>query len=73
MKAEEISQRLGIVVFDKESSLSEKLQLESSVEVSPRRGDFDRVRIRIKEEFDIQSEKFLQFVNNCFESYKKVS
>lgn len=69
--AKKISDDLGIKLFDKKSSLSEKLQLESSVEIT-NKGDYDRVRIRIKKEFDISSDKFLDSLNDCYVSFKKV-
>lgn len=71
MDVREISEDLGIKIFDKESSLSEKLQLESSVEIT-NKDDYDRVRIRIKKEFDVTNDKFLNFLRNCYASFKKV-
>lgn len=71
MSAEQVSNELGIEVFDRESPLSEKLQLESSVEVTTK-GEYDRIGIRVKKEFDLSSDQFLNFVKKCFQSYKKV-
>jgi len=71
VSVEQVSKELGLKVFDKESPLSEKLQLESSVEITSR-GEHDRVKIRIKKEFDVSSEQFLSFVNECFKSFKRV-
>lgn len=71
INVEQVSKDLGIKVFDKKTSLSEKLQMESSVEIEPRGSEFDRLKIRIKEEFDVTSEQFLHFVTNCFKSFKK--
>jgi len=69
---EEVSKELGVKIFDKESTLSEKLQLESSVEILSRRGEYDEVKIRAKREFDITSDRFLKFARECFKSFKKV-
>ncbi|MEA3475151.1 MAG: hypothetical protein U9R23_01710 [Candidatus Cloacimonadota bacterium] len=71
MDVNQISGDLGLKIFDKESSLSEKLQLESSVEIT-NKGDYDRVRIRIKREFDITDEKFLNKLEDCHVSFKKI-
>jgi len=71
MNVNKISEDLGIKIFDRGSSLSEKLQLESSVEIT-NKGEYDRIRMRIKKEFNISSDKFLNFVKNCFNSFKQV-
>jgi len=71
MDVEEISKDLGVKIFDKKFSLSEKLQLESSVEII-NKGEYDRIRIRIKKEFDVSSDTFLEFLRDCYESFKKV-
>jgi len=71
MSANKIAEDLGIKIFDKQSSLSEKLQLESSVGIT-NKGDYDRVRIRIKKEFDISSDKFLEFLKDSYVSFMKV-
>lgn len=34
--------------------------------ITPRRGDYDKIRIRLKEEFNVLSESFLTFVQECF-------
>jgi len=69
---EEVSKELGVKVFDKESTLSEKFQLESSVEIVPRGVEYDEVKIRAKKEFDVTSEGFLKFAREYFRSFKKV-
>ena len=71
MNVKRIAKDLGIDIFDRASTLSEKFQLESSVELE-NRGDYDRVIIRIKEKFDVTSPEFLKFLNECYKSFKKV-
>ncbi|ODS38687.1 MAG: hypothetical protein A7316_07425 [Candidatus Altiarchaeales archaeon WOR_SM1_86-2] len=66
-----ISGDLGIKIFDVDSSLSEKLRLESSVGITDE-GKYDLIGIRIKEDFNIVSEEFLKFLKDCFDSYHKV-
>jgi len=70
-KAEEVAKLLGIRIFDRDFSLSEKLQLESSVEII-NKGDYDKIRVRIKKEFDVNSENFRHFLEKCYFSFKKV-
>jgi hypothetical protein len=52
----ELAQRLGVKVFDREESLAEKLGWPSSVFVESRSEETDRVVLRIKEDFDLESE-----------------
>lgn len=70
-KVKEIAENLGIKIFDRESSMSEKFQLDSSVETT-NKGEYDRIRVRIKDGFNVKSKDFLQFLNNCYESYIQV-
>ena len=71
MDESKISRDLGIQIFDSEYSLSKKFQLKSSV-IIENRGKYDRIIIRIKEDFDVSSDKFLKFLKECFDSFKKV-
>lgn len=70
-KADEIAGRLGIVKFDKEESLSEKLGLPSSVFVRNRNENTDRVQLRIKEDFNLESEPFLTFLEDAYKAFPK--
>jgi hypothetical protein len=65
----ELAQRLGVKVFDKEESLAEKLGWPSSVFVESRSEETDRVVLRIKEDFDLESECFLDFLKGAYEAY----
>lgn len=69
--ASDVAKLLGIKLFDRNSPLSEKLQMESSVEVI-NRGALDKIRIRIKNDFDIRSEKFEKFIKDCLSSFKRI-
>ena len=60
-------EQLQVAQFDRRSPLSEKLQLESSVEVIPR-GTHDRIRLRIKSDFDLHSEAFKSFLQQCYDA-----
>lgn len=56
---------LGVEEFNKELSLAEKLSLPSSVRVSKVNDAMDRVRLRIKEGFDLESEAFSCFLREA--------
>ena len=66
-----IASKLGIEVFDKEDTFAEKLNLPSSVCVQNRNDDTDRVVIRVKDDFNIGSEKFLGFLNEAYAAFPK--
>lgn len=71
MDVNKISENLGIEIFDKKFSLSEKFKLESSVEIT-NRGEYDMIIMRIKKELDVSSHEFLKFLKDCFASFKEV-
>jgi hypothetical protein len=70
-KADEIAKRLGIAKFDKEESLSEKLNLPSSVLVKNRNENTDRVIVRVKEDFDLESDAFAGFLEDAYKAFPK--
>ena len=70
MNARQVSSELGVKLFEGSLTRSEKVQLESSIEVYPQ-GEHDRVRLRIKEKFNLSSESFRKFIKNCFLSFKE--
>ena len=54
-----------------EESLSEKFALPSSVSIKNRNEQTDLIRIRLKEDFDPTSEKFLKFLEAAYKSCRK--
>jgi len=70
-KQEDIAKMLNIVEFDRDESLSEKLNLPSSVFVKSIREHRDRIRIRIKEDFNIESASFKEFIKKAFKECPK--
>ena len=70
MNVRKVSNDLGVEVFNVESPLSEKLQMRSSVVIIPR-GEFERVCLRVKRELDVTSERFVEFLKQCFNSFKR--
>lgn len=70
-KSDDVEKRLNIVKFDKEESLSEKFGLPSSVFIKNRNENTDRMYIRVKEDFDLQSEEFLNFLKDAYNAFPK--
>jgi hypothetical protein len=71
LKADEVAEQLGIATFDREDSLSDKLNLPSSVLVKNRNESTDRVIVRVKEDFDIESEAFSKFLAAAYDAFPK--
>jgi plasmid maintenance system antidote protein VapI len=57
--------------FDTEESLAEKMGLPSSVLVKDRNEQTDRVLLRIKEDFDLTSEAFVQFLQEARRAFPR--
>lgn len=70
-KQKPLAQSLGVEEFDKEESIAEKLGLPSSVSVLKRSEATDRVTLRVKEGFDIESSAFLGFLEKAYEAFPK--
>lgn len=70
-KDEDVAKRLGIVKFDKEESLSEKFGLPSSVLIKNRNKISDRMYIRVKDDFDLESDEFLGFLKDAYKAFPK--
>ncbi|MDA2934806.1 hypothetical protein MYX82_10760 [Acidobacteria bacterium AH-259-D05] len=68
---EKVAEQLGVVKFDKEESLSEKLGLPSSVLVTNRNENTDRLILRIKDDFDLDSESFSAFLDEAYKAFPK--
>ncbi len=68
-KAEDIAAQLGIAKFDREESLAEKLNLPSSVVVENRNEATDRIMLRMKEDFDLESEAFWEFLTAAYKAF----
>ena len=67
----ELARLLGIEEFDREGSYAEKLELPSSVLTVKNSEDTEKVILRIKEDFDLESEPFLAFLNEAYEAFPK--
>lgn len=70
-KTDELAKRLGVEKFDTDESLAEKLGMPSTVFVKNRNQSSDRIRLRTKEDFDIKSEAFIEFLRDAFKAFPK--
>jgi hypothetical protein len=61
-----LASELGIVEFDKDETLSEKLNLKSSLFISRRNEEIDTIRIRAKEDFNYASDAFAAFIKKAY-------
>ncbi len=59
-----IAKQLEIEVFDADDTLSEKLNLPSSIYLKKRNETSDRILLRIKDDFDLQKPAFLSFLKD---------
>ena len=69
--ADNVANTLKIVKFDTEDSLEEKLGLPSSVVIKKRNENTDRLILRIKEDFDLESESFSKFLDDAYKAFPK--
>lgn len=70
-KTAALAKRLGVEAFDMDNSLGEKLGMPSSVFVKNRNPSSDRVRFRMKEDFDLQGTAFREFLEEAFNAFTK--
>jgi hypothetical protein len=68
----ELADRLEVKVYDQEESLSKRLGWPSSVLIENRSEDADRVNLRIKKNFDLDSDHFLGFLKEAYETYSNL-
>lgn len=64
-----LADRLGVKEFDPDETLADKLGWPSTVFVENRSEDSDRVILRVKEDFNLESEVFLNFLEEAYEAY----
>jgi hypothetical protein len=62
----DLGKQLGVQQFTKEDSLSEKLGLPSSVTIESYSESVDRIALRIKDDFDVESGSFLTFMKDAY-------
>lgn len=64
----ELAERLRVVEFNAEDPLAEKLSLPSSLHIQNRSDSTDRIILRIKEDFDVEAEYFVEFLQEAYEA-----
>jgi hypothetical protein len=70
-KTDALAKKLGVEVFDMDDSLGEKLGMPRSTFVKNRNPSSDRVRFRMKEDFNIKSPAFREFLKEAFKAFTK--
>lgn len=68
---EDLAKRLNVEQFDTDESLADKLGMPSSVFVKNRNPTSDRIRLRAKEDFDVKSEAFVNFLKDAYKAFPK--
>lgn len=66
-----IAEKLNVAKFEREESMSEKLALPSSVLIKNRNEQTDRIYLRIKDDFDIESDQFVCFLKDAYKAFPK--
>ncbi|MFW6113680.1 MAG: hypothetical protein ACOC78_02010 [Actinomycetota bacterium] len=67
----EIARTLQIEEFDEEGTIADKMGLPSSVNMRKRTESTERVILRLKEDFDVKSEAFINFLKQAYEAFPK--
>ncbi len=67
----EVAASLGIEEFDEEGSIGDKLGLPSSVNIRKLTGQTDRIILRLKDDFDIQGNAFIEFLKKAYRAFPK--
>jgi hypothetical protein len=70
-KIANISTDLDVAKFDAEGTLSEKIGLLSSVIIKRRNEHTDRIYLRVKDDFNLKSKKFLKFLKDARNAFPK--
>lgn len=65
----ELAERLGVEEFNLDESLSDKLGLPSSILLAPQNDKKDRVVLRIKDDYDIEDSRLVEFLTEAYGKY----
>jgi len=66
-----LAEKLGLKEFSKEESLSEKLNLDSSILIYERNEKTDKIIMRIKEGFDLENPALLEFFKKTYDRFSR--
>ena len=67
----QLAKRLGVEEFGQEESLSDKLNLPSSVTVKWRNEKTDRNILRMKKKFNLENPTFLEFLQESYDAFSR--
>lgn len=67
----ELAAHLGVEQFDADQPLSEKFALPSSVLVKNRNENFDRIYLRVKDDFSLGGDGFLTFLEQAYSAFPR--
>ncbi|MGA1792078.1 MAG: hypothetical protein ACMUIM_11375, partial [bacterium] len=67
--ADDIARTLKIMKYDTEEATSDESGTESSVFIKPRDENADRIQLRIKEDFNVESDGFLLFLEEAYRAF----
>ncbi|MCL0085921.1 hypothetical protein M1N52_01420 [Thermodesulfovibrionales bacterium] len=70
-KTADLAERLKVEQHDSDDSLSDKLNMPSSLFVKNRNVTSDRIRLRAKEDFDVKSSEFISFLKDAYKTSPK--
>lgn len=70
-KKSEIARTLQIEEFDEEGTIADKMGLPSSVNVGKRTESTERIILRLKEDFDVSNEAFIEFLRQAYKAFPK--
>ena len=63
---EELSERLKVMVFDREATLAEKLSFPSSIQEEENKSG---ILLKIKPDFNLENEEFGRFLKEAYNSF----
>lgn len=63
-----VASELCIELFDEDATRSEKINLPSSIKLTSRTDATDKIQLRIKEDFDLESDAFLTFLKRAYQA-----
>lgn len=67
----ELAKALEIEEFDEEGTIADKMGLPSSVNIRKLTESTERVILRLKGDFNVQSEAFIGFLNKAYNAFPK--
>ncbi|MCL0049824.1 hypothetical protein M1M87_00240 [Thermodesulfovibrionales bacterium] len=70
-KTADLAERLKVEQYDSDDSLSDKLNMPSSLFVKNRNVTSDRIRLRAKEDFDVKSSELISFLKDAYKASPK--